>query len=87
MILPLFVKPHIYIWWIYLIFRNLSGIEDHLGYDIPYISLSYWFPNIFGGTKFHDNHHLYFNGNYASFFVIIDKVFCTEIKQQSACRG
>eukprot|EP01084_Bolivina_argentea_P073684 133694_1 len=79
MILPICLKPHIYVWWIYLILRNLSGIEDHLGYQLPYISLSYYFPQIFGGATFHDLHHLYFNGNFASFLVIIDSYMNTQI--------
>jgi len=40
--------------------------------DLPW-SLGHIFPKILGGAKFHDDHHVKFNGNYASVFVTFDR--------------
>ena len=38
--------------------RQLQGVLDHTGYEFPYDPLAI-VPGV-GGTKFHDDHHKYF---------------------------
>jgi len=61
--------------WGWLIVRQIQGVLDHTGYELPIDPIG-WLPGV-GGTKFHDDHHKYFNANYASCFSAIDDLFDT----------
>lgn len=73
-LLPIILRAHIVIWWVYLILRTLQGILDHLGYEFfPFLST----------TTYHDLHHSINTGNYASTFHFIDVLFGTDIKRKT----
>jgi methylsterol monooxygenase len=67
--------------WLWLSIRQLQGVMDHVGYELPFDPLHRIYG--VGGTRFHDDHHQFFNGNYASCFSIIDDVMGTRCKQSS----
>lgn len=64
--------------WCWLAVRQLQGVLDHTGYSIDPIA---WLPGV-GGTKFHDDHHKYLTGNYASCFSFIDRLAGTAYKKK-----
>ncbi|MEY4604534.1 MAG: hypothetical protein RIT43_1826 [Bacteroidota bacterium] len=64
--------------WIFGLLRNLHEIHIHSDLELPVISK---IPFI-STTKHHDDHHSKLNGNYASTFHWLDKVFKTEFKDQ-----
>ena len=65
--------------WLLLIIRNLHELDIHSG--LKSNPLIKYFP--FAGTnEHHDLHHSIFDGNYASSFVFLDKVFKTDIKSK-----
>ena len=69
----------IYSFWLLLIIRNLHELDIHSG--LKSNPLIKYFP--FAGTnEHHDLHHSIFDGNYASSFVFLDKVFKTDIKSK-----
>ncbi len=68
---------NVYVFWIYLIFRNLHELDIHSG--IKTILFRY-FP-FWGTVEHHDKHHEKLNGNYSSTFTYLDKLFRTEIKK------
>ena len=69
----------IYSFWLLLIIRNLHELDIHSG--LKSNPLIKYFP--FAGTnEHHDLHHSIFDGNYASSFVLLDKVFKTDIKSK-----
>ncbi|BDD59084.1 hypothetical protein MAP00_004322 [Monascus purpureus] len=59
--------------WVTL--RQFQAIDSHSGYDFPW-SMRHWMP-LWGGADFHDAHHHYFWGNYASSFKHWDIIFGT----------
>ena len=65
--------------WLWLVVRQWQGVLDHTGYELPVDPIG-WIPGV-GGTKFHDEHHQYFNANYASCFSFIDDIFGTRWEQ------
>lgn len=73
---PILCATHLLEVWVWLCVRLIQTVEAHCGYDFPwsgYNVIPFW-----GGAKFHDFHHEKFTGNYASTFVIWDKVFGTD---------
>lgn len=66
---------HLILNWAWVTLRLIETIEVHSGYDI-------WTPlhllPFYGGAKFHDFHHMNFNGNYSSTFTYWDKLFGTD---------
>mmetsp|Transcript_10175 Transcript_10175/g.22053 ORF Transcript_10175/g.22053 Transcript_10175/m.22053 type:complete len:191 (-) Transcript_10175:76-648(-) len=77
----------IYAWWCWLALVQLQGVMDHSGYDFPAPFDCFAMLPGFGGTKFHDEHHKYFNGNYAAAFSVIDDVMGTRLKRKGASRA
>jgi len=75
---PFIFRPHLLQLWIWLFFRLWQEIDAHCGYDFPW-SLHNWLP-IWGGSDFHDFHHMNFVGNYGSTFRIWDKLMGTDNK-------
>eukprot|EP00658_Telonema_sp_P-2_P017287 TRINITY_DN16698_c0_g2_i1.p1 TRINITY_DN16698_c0_g2~~TRINITY_DN16698_c0_g2_i1.p1 ORF type:complete len:154 (-),score=23.92 TRINITY_DN16698_c0_g2_i1:175-636(-) len=67
--------------WLWLVLRQWQGVMDHIGLELPMDPLC-WLPGL-GGTKFHDQHHQYFNANYASCFSFIDDLFGTRWHEPS----
>ena len=69
-------------WWCWLALVQLQGVMDHTGYELPgFLDPFARLPG-FGGTKFHDDHHKYFMGNYAAAFSIIDDVMGTRLRRR-----
>ncbi|XP_072019899.1 methylsterol monooxygenase 1-like [Amphiura filiformis] len=68
---------HISVLWMWLIFRLVETIEVHSGYDVPYLNPLHLLP-FYAGPRFHDFHHMNFNGNYSSTFTWWDKIFGTD---------
>jgi sterol desaturase/sphingolipid hydroxylase (fatty acid hydroxylase superfamily) len=64
--------------WLYLAVRIYFGVEDHVGVAVPW-SLSRLLPGVFGGSEFHDEHHVKFTGNYASVLPLLDRLFGTAL--------
>jgi len=63
-----FVCNHLFIFWAWLAVRMLQTIEVHSGFYFPYFNPLYLLPG-YGGVRFHDFHHSYFNANFASTFM------------------
>merc|ERR1712070_732584 len=72
---PIFFGFGIELFWAWLVVRQWQGVLDHTGYELPLDPIG-WIPGV-GGTKFHDEHHQFFNANYASCFSFIDDLFGT----------
>ena len=61
--------------WIYLIVRNLHEIHIHSGIKTSWIK--YFIP-FYGDNEHHDLHHAKRDGNYASTFVLWDRIMGTK---------
>nr|QFF91458.1 methylsterol monooxygenase 1 2 isoform 2 [Potamotrygon motoro] len=69
---------HVILLWAWVTFRLLETIDVHSGYDIPWNPL-HLIP-FYGGSRFHDFHHMNFVGNYSSTFTWWDKLFGTDLQ-------
>lgn len=67
---------HVFFLWAWVSFRLLETIDVHSGYEIPLNPL-HLIP-FYGGTRFHDFHHMNFVGNYSSTFTWWDKLLKTD---------
>jgi len=72
----LLMGNHLAFLWGWMVVRLLETIDVHSGYDIPLNPL-HLLP-FYGGARFHDFHHMNFNGNYSSTFTWWDKIFGTD---------
>lgn len=64
--LPLpFVCNHLFVFWCWLAVRMVQTTDVHSGFDFPWLNPLYLLP-FYGGVRFHDFHHSYFNANYVS---------------------
>jgi len=70
LLLP-WVHGHLFIFWCWLATRMLQTIDVHSGFYFPYLNPLYLLP-LYGGVRFHDFHHSFFNANYASTFTFWD---------------
>lgn len=68
---------HLIVMWLWMMVRVLETVEVHSGYEIPYLSPLHLIPG-YAGTRFHDFHHMNFNGNYASSFIWWDRLMGTD---------
>ncbi|KAG9330826.1 hypothetical protein JZ751_021950 [Albula glossodonta] len=73
---PMVFRSHLALLWIWLLFRLLETVDIHSGYNPP-VNPMHIIP-FYAGTKFHDFHHMNFEGNYASCFIWWDKLFRTD---------
>ena len=78
---PIFFELPLPYLWGWLAIRQLQGVLDHTGLDLPWDPLGL-IPGV-GGTKFHDDHHKYFKANFASCFSFIDIIFGTDYETWS----
>lgn len=88
-----FVCSHLYVFWCWLAVRMLQTTDVHSGFDVPFFSPLKIIP-FYGGVRFHDFHHSYFNANYASTFTFWDWLCGTdkpytaaEAKRKAAIKG
>jgi sterol desaturase/sphingolipid hydroxylase (fatty acid hydroxylase superfamily) len=72
----IFMKINLYAFWIFGLLRNLHEIHIHSDLKLPGLST---FPFL-SKTEHHDLHHSKLNGNYASTFLIWDKILGTTFK-------
>jgi methylsterol monooxygenase len=72
----LLMGNHLAFLWGWMVVRLLETIDVHSGYDLP-INPLHLLP-FYGGARFHDFHHMNFNGNYSSTFTWWDKIFGTD---------
>jgi len=75
---PFVVGPHMVEMWVWLFFRLWQEVDAHCGYDFPW-SLYNFIP-FYGGSEFHDFHHMNFVGNYGSTLRIWDRICGTDSK-------
>lgn len=66
-------------WWVWLAVVQWQGVMDHCGYELPKPFDVFALLPGFGGTKFHDEHHQFFLGNYAAALSVIDDVMGTRV--------
>ncbi|KAI6650847.1 Methylsterol monooxygenase 1 [Oopsacas minuta] len=66
---------HLIFMWVWMCLRLLVVVDAHTGYN-------HWQPlhilPFYGGAHFHDFHHRTFDGNFASTFTYLDKLFGTD---------
>jgi len=72
-----FVCSHLYVFWCWLATRMLQTTDVHSGFYFPWLNPLYLLPG-YGGVRFHDFHHSYFNANYASTFTWWDRICGTD---------
>ncbi len=65
----------LYVW---LVWRLVLTTDDHFGYDVSVFLTRWWMP-FFTGTRHHDFHHKFFNGNYAPTFIWWDRWLGTDV--------
>ncbi|XP_044152938.1 methylsterol monooxygenase 1-like [Bufo gargarizans] len=75
---------HFILLWTWVIVRIKETIDVHSGYDLPLNPL-HLIP-FYAGARFHDFHHMNFEGNYASMFTWWDRLFNTN-SQYNSHRG
>lgn len=51
------------------------AVEDHCGYNLPW-AVHRLLP-VMGGAPYHQDHHIFFRGNYAPYFTHWDRLFGT----------
>ena len=68
-----------YSFWALLVIRNLHELDIHSGIKSNIIVK---FLPFLGTNEHHDLHHSKFDGNYASTFIFLDKIFKTKIKSK-----
>ena len=67
----------VYSFWLLLIIRNIHELDIHSGLKSNFLIKFFPFS---GSNEHHDLHHSILDGNYASSFTFLDKIFKTEIK-------
>lgn len=78
---PTLLGAHGFTWLAWTIFRIAETVEGHCGYEFPWAPWGL-FP-MAGGAAEHDAHHSINTGNYASFFTYWDKLFNTNISEET----
>jgi len=68
---------NLYAFWIFGLLRNLHEIHIHSNIELPLLSRI----PLLSKTKHHDDHHAYLDGNYASTFVWMDRIFKTNFNK------
>jgi methylsterol monooxygenase len=57
-----FVCNHLFVFWCWLAVRMVQTTDVHSGFYFPWYNPLYLLP-FYGGVRFHDFHHSYFNAN------------------------
>ena len=68
---------HLFTLTVWICFRSYHTVNQHAGYDIPYLNLNHWAPSIFLGTRQHDFHHEQGKWNFGSIFYFWDNIMGT----------
>ena len=70
-------NKHLFTLIVWICIRAYFTVNEHAGYDLPYIGLQYWIPSVVAGTRAHDFHHQHGKWNYGSIFSFWDNVMGT----------
>lgn len=70
-------EKHLFTLCLWVAIRVYQTVLAHSGYDFPYISTQYWFPELMPGALAHDFHHQHGKWSYGSFFSIWDQLMGT----------
>jgi 4,4-dimethyl-9beta,19-cyclopropylsterol-4alpha-methyl oxidase len=73
---------HLFGFWVWMTVRQVEALDVHSGYDFPF---SRWIP-FYCGAHHHDFHHRTYDGNYASTFTWMDRLFGTDKAYQIYCQ-
>lgn len=68
---PLLISAHLYVLYIWIVFRQFEAADGHCGYDLPYNPVK--LIPLYKGAAYHDFHHARFKGNYAGFLPYLDR--------------
>ena len=82
---PVLLGSHVWVVYAWLVLRQLEAADGHTGYDFPWDPL-HWLP-LYEGAAYHDFHHARFQGNFAGFLPLWDRVFGTYAKGYLAYRN
>lgn len=87
MTIPIAMRAHPLVHWVWLSLVVLISIDSHTGYELPgCFSVDNIFPCC-GGTRHHDTHHAYPITNFQPFFKYADKAFGTDWAQSAFARA
>lgn len=76
--MPVFLgNTHVFTLALWVTLRAYQTFLAHSGYDMPYITTQYWFPEWMPGALAHDFHHQHSNWSYGSFFSVWDHLMGT----------
>jgi 4-alpha-methyl-delta7-sterol-4alpha-methyl oxidase len=67
-------EKHVLTICLWVLIRIHQTVNAHCGYDLPYITMKWYFPWLFVGARVHDYHHRVGSYNYGSFFTIWDRL-------------
>ncbi|OMJ12001.1 Methylsterol monooxygenase [Smittium culicis] len=73
-----FGNVHVISMFFWITFKLCQSIEAHSGYDIPF-SINCFFP-LSANPDHHDYHHMAFVSNFASSFIVWDRLIGTGAK-------
>lgn len=76
---PILVGAHVEVVYLWVLLRQLEAADGHTGYHFPWDPL-HRLP-FYEGAAFHDFHHARFQGNYAGFLPLWDRIFGTYVPQ------
>jgi len=68
---PLILRTHYFIFFSFILYRQIDAVVTHSGYDFPH---PFDLLPFYGGTVSHDFHHKSFLFNYSSRFIFMDKL-------------
>lgn len=76
---PILLGAHIVTIWLWIVIRQWGAAYGHSGYVFPWHKWPLFSPT----PDYHDNHHSRCNGNYANYFPALDRLFRTELKENT----
>ena len=86
MTIPIAMRAHPLVHWVWLSLVVLISIDSHTGYELPFLSVDKILPCC-GGTRHHDTHHAYPITNFQPFFKYADRAFGTDWAQSAFARA
>eukprot|EP00164_Ancoracysta_twista_P008723 GFYU01012688.1.p1 GENE.GFYU01012688.1~~GFYU01012688.1.p1 ORF type:complete len:269 (+),score=88.99 GFYU01012688.1:165-971(+) len=75
---PVIFAPHIFTLWVWVFMRQFEAVHTHSGYNLPFGPEK--FIPFFPGPEFHDYHHHFYTGNFASTFSYMDYIYGTDVQ-------
>lgn len=85
--MPIYLgQTHVLTLSIWVAIRMYQTVLAHSGYNFPYITTQYWFPDLMPGALAHDFHHQHGKWNYGSFFSVWDQLMGTHRLSSSSAK-